>query len=341
MTGSGGLFLWGPPGTGKTTVITRAVRAALASGDSVLIASHTHVAADNVLEGLIEPADGWSCGEIIRVVPASPELQHKLSDRVREYPYLTLEKATAQLTDCVARQARLDRRYKENRSHEARAGLERVVNAFELAGVDVGELRDARMASDALVEIGAIEPVVREFDRRLIDLRERSREHLASAEQDFVEDDVLRGAQARVGAALEAREAAARALRDAGALVRVCQEQRDVLAGELVAARESTDRGLARAVPFRAARRVRRVAELHLRLYPMPVRCSCATLDYQPFPSAPGEIRTPDLRFRRPTLYPAELRARGGDSSPVGACPHRRSVRRVQPAQARSGAGED
>jgi hypothetical protein len=28
--------------------------------------------------------------------------------------------------------------------------------------------------------------------------------------------------------------------------------------------------------------------------------------------SAPGEIRTPDLRFRRPTLYPAELRALGG-----------------------------
>src|ERR1700761_1019417 len=29
------------------------------------------------------------------------------------------------------------------------------------------------------------------------------------------------------------------------------------------------------------------------------------------FCDAPGEIRTPDLRFRRPTLYPAELRARG------------------------------
>ena len=28
-----------------------------------------------------------------------------------------------------------------------------------------------------------------------------------------------------------------------------------------------------------------------------------------PFSHAPGEIRTPDLRFRRPTLYPAELRA--------------------------------
>ena len=33
---------------------------------------------------------------------------------------------------------------------------------------------------------------------------------------------------------------------------------------------------------------------------------------------APGEIRTPDLRFRRPTLYPAELRAPGRDSSPGG-----------------------
>jgi hypothetical protein len=25
---------------------------------------------------------------------------------------------------------------------------------------------------------------------------------------------------------------------------------------------------------------------------------------------APGEVRTPDLWFRRPSLYPAELRAR-------------------------------
>jgi hypothetical protein len=29
---------------------------------------------------------------------------------------------------------------------------------------------------------------------------------------------------------------------------------------------------------------------------------------------APGEIRTPDLLLRRQSLYPAELRARAGDS---------------------------
>ena len=42
--------MWGAPGTGKTTVILAAVRDALAHGRSVLVASHTHVAVDNVLE---------------------------------------------------------------------------------------------------------------------------------------------------------------------------------------------------------------------------------------------------------------------------------------------------
>src|SRR5207245_5404507 len=37
---------------------------------------------------------------------------------------------------------------------------------------------------------------------------------------------------------------------------------------------------------------------------------------------APGEIRTPDLRFRRPTLYPAELRAPRNQSS----CPQERAI---------------
>src|SRR6185312_209594 len=48
LTSPGGWFVWGPPGTGKTTVITEAVRRILAEGLTVLIASHTHVAVDNV-----------------------------------------------------------------------------------------------------------------------------------------------------------------------------------------------------------------------------------------------------------------------------------------------------
>ncbi len=49
-----GFFLiHGPPGTGKTTVITELVRHFVSRGQKVLITSHTNVAVDNVLENLV------------------------------------------------------------------------------------------------------------------------------------------------------------------------------------------------------------------------------------------------------------------------------------------------
>ena len=52
-TGEGDFFLiHGPPGTGKTTVITEIVRHLAKEGKKVLITSHTNVAVDNVLENL-------------------------------------------------------------------------------------------------------------------------------------------------------------------------------------------------------------------------------------------------------------------------------------------------
>jgi len=51
--GEKGFFLiHGPPGTGKTTVITEIVRQLVGKGQKVLITSHTNVAVDNVLENL-------------------------------------------------------------------------------------------------------------------------------------------------------------------------------------------------------------------------------------------------------------------------------------------------
>jgi DNA polymerase III delta prime subunit len=51
---SGDFFLiHGPPGTGKTTVISEIVRQLASRGKKVLIASHTNVAVDNVLENLV------------------------------------------------------------------------------------------------------------------------------------------------------------------------------------------------------------------------------------------------------------------------------------------------
>ena len=45
-------LIHGPPGTGKTTVITEIVRHLASRGEKVLITSHTNVAVDNVLENL-------------------------------------------------------------------------------------------------------------------------------------------------------------------------------------------------------------------------------------------------------------------------------------------------
>lgn len=47
-------LILGPPGTGKTTVITEIVRHAIKEGQRVLVTAHTHVAIDNMLEKLIK-----------------------------------------------------------------------------------------------------------------------------------------------------------------------------------------------------------------------------------------------------------------------------------------------
>jgi len=47
-------LILGPPGTGKTTVITEIVRHAIKEGLRVLVTAHTHVAIDNMLEKLIK-----------------------------------------------------------------------------------------------------------------------------------------------------------------------------------------------------------------------------------------------------------------------------------------------
>jgi hypothetical protein len=50
--GDGVTFLWGPPGTGKTTVVAAVVQAHYLAGRSVLLVSNTNAAVDTALEGV-------------------------------------------------------------------------------------------------------------------------------------------------------------------------------------------------------------------------------------------------------------------------------------------------
>lgn len=60
------LFLWGPPGTGKTKVIGAATRLGLERGDRVLICSNTNTAVDQALEAVLDHLPDSSKEGIVR-----------------------------------------------------------------------------------------------------------------------------------------------------------------------------------------------------------------------------------------------------------------------------------
>jgi hypothetical protein len=147
LTSKGAAFVWGPPGTGKTKVITEAVKGALEADRTVLIASHTHVAVDNVLEGLLD-LDDLEPGEIIRV--ASPLTEEKVSTRVAEHESLLLRKAVEVLTDVIDRRADLTARLEENRTDPARDEADAA--AIAKLDQDRDALHEERQELDAEVQ---------------------------------------------------------------------------------------------------------------------------------------------------------------------------------------------
>lgn len=143
MTSEGGYFVWGPPGTGKTTVITGAVRDALRHGRSVLLSSHTHVAVDNVLEALMEEdrRSAESVLELGMVVRNPPGDETKILPSVREHPHLLLDKAAAAKVDLVARSESLREAKQDNEGDLRRQMEPRLRSELDDAEIDVVEVR--------------------------------------------------------------------------------------------------------------------------------------------------------------------------------------------------------
>jgi len=79
-------YLWGPPGTGKTTVLARIIEAYYRSGFSVLVVSNTNVAVDTALEKIgdrLRTDAGFQQGAVLRYGPVvKPELEQKYKGQV-------------------------------------------------------------------------------------------------------------------------------------------------------------------------------------------------------------------------------------------------------------------
>lgn len=147
LTGMGGWLIWGPPGTGKTKVIVQAVRHALRTGRTVLIASNTHVAVDNVVKDLIDTVE--SPGNVIRVGG-----QEKVDREVLDHPWLMVDKAAAVITNRDARLASVDSAQRANKDDQARQRLAIVVEQLENGDVlRLEEALRARAASEAVTAL--------------------------------------------------------------------------------------------------------------------------------------------------------------------------------------------
>jgi hypothetical protein len=143
MLQGGGWLLWGPPGTGKTKVIVHAVAAALDRGWSVLIASHTHVAVDNVVRDVAKTVD--TAGVLVRIGN-----DEKVDPQVAAHEWLLLDKAAAVITRLHARQEALDKAQQTNSNDPNR---QRLVDINErLTDVDVAGFGSARRAYQAQMQ---------------------------------------------------------------------------------------------------------------------------------------------------------------------------------------------
>jgi RecA/RadA recombinase len=254
MTSKGAWLVWGPPGTGKTTVIAQAVRDALAHGRTVLIASHTHVAVDNVLEGVFDPGGPETHpepGEALRI--ASPEIEERVAAAVREHDYLMLEKAVAHLTGRTERQRSIDEQRERNRTADDRERLQRVIE--ELADVDLEAIARAEAAESARADAEDLEPRVAALRRQLADVEAHAQAQRKSALALAVDHEREDAVRTELDQARGTHASDIQALTEAQAAVQTMRREHAEAVDRAREARAAIDRGLGgRLAPLRTRR---------------------------------------------------------------------------------------
>lgn len=256
--GSDTTFVWGPPGTGKTTTLARIVEAHYRAGRSVLLVSNTNIAVDTALERVAERLKGerdFHQGLVIRQGPVvKPELRQRFG------PQVILEEIVARLGERLQQE-------KGKLLREA-APLEVEERSLVAALKDLERLASAR-------ETLAARQKAQEAARGNIAAREqeaeRHRARAAKARSDLERARTM-GAVRRFFSGLDperlARDAAAadRAALAASEAARALASDLTKLQVEITSLRGEVDRLIAETRRYPAA------AQVHARLGPLRTR---------------------------------------------------------------------
>lgn len=100
-------IVWGPPGTGKTTSVARAVEAHLNAGRSVLLVSHANNAVDEALKDIANHLKGSSFYQEGKLVRLGKPQEENLKILDREYPLVLLDKIAEKLGETLGQERRL------------------------------------------------------------------------------------------------------------------------------------------------------------------------------------------------------------------------------------------
>ncbi|WNM30881.1 AAA domain-containing protein [Streptomyces sp. Li-HN-5-11] len=208
--GQGVHLVWGPPGTGKTTVLKRAIGDLIARGDRVLLVSATNIAVDNALLGVVKE-NRHGPGDIVRVGP--PQLREVADNPEVSLPLMVRER----LAETAERRRAIEAALVAVRARAAElAALDASLVRFDPAayfdalrllrtpGQDPVSVRERADVAAALLEEAV---ATREAAQQAAVAAQRRRDAAEESRRKWAEVDRLRKEQSRILRAAERKQA--------------------------------------------------------------------------------------------------------------------------------------
>ncbi|MEV6315574.1 AAA domain-containing protein [Streptomyces sp. NPDC051776] len=192
--GQGVHLVWGPPGTGKTTVLKRAIGNLIARGNRVLLVSATNIAVDNALLGVVRE-NRHSPGDMVRVGP--PQLREIAENAEVSLPLMVRERLAA--------------------TAERRRIVEATLVEIRTRAAQLSALDATLTRFDPAAYFGALE-LLRTPGRDPVSVRERAETAVARLEESKAARDAAERVAVAARQSLEAADESRRKWAEAGRL---------------------------------------------------------------------------------------------------------------------------